>query len=80
LVVAVLAAAGFAIDPETGLRDLPCLWVTLFDWECFGCGLTRAGALLLRGRVHEAIAMNMLILPVAAMAVSLVARERLWRK
>lgn len=67
LAVPVLALGyGFVVDPETGHNGIPCLWKTLFGVTCPGCGLTRAWALLLRGRWHEAASMNGLIFPVVA--------------
>ena len=71
LSLAALAAYGLMVEPGNGARGLPCLWTLIFHHKCFGCGLTRAGAYMLRGRVQEAISMNWLILPVTA----LVARE-----
>jgi|GEM_PF-1960791 len=65
LAVPCLALAyGFFVDPETGRHGIPCLWKTLFGITCPGCGLTRAWAMLLRGRWHEAAGMNWLIYPV----------------
>jgi hypothetical protein len=55
---------GLVVDPETGRHGIPCLWKTLFGITCPGCGLTRAWAMLLRGRWHEAARMNWLIYPV----------------
>lgn len=55
---------GWIVDPETGRHGIPCLWKTLFGVTCPGCGLTRAWAMLLRGRWLEAARMNWLIYPV----------------
>lgn len=67
------ALIGYAtlIAPDGGGVGLPCLFRLTFGFDCFGCGLSRAGTLLLRGRVLEAAEMNALIFPV----VLLVARE-----
>jgi hypothetical protein len=66
LVTLGLLSYGLLTDPDTGAGGLPCLWRTLFGIECPGCGLSRAGALLLRGRVHDAAMMNWCIFPVVA--------------
>jgi hypothetical protein len=81
---------GIYLDPATGRGGLPCLWKILFGFECFGCGLSRAGALLMRGRVHDAAIMNPLIFPfVVVSALEFVRnrrfgidleRIRLWQK
>lgn len=58
-----LLVYALATNPSGG--GIPCIWRTLFDLECPGCGLTHAGALLLRGRFADAAAMNWLIFPLA---------------
>jgi Protein of unknown function (DUF2752) len=58
-----LLAYGLIVDPDTGRNGIPCLWKTLFGFNCPGCGLSRAGALLLHGRLREAVTMNWLIVP-----------------
>jgi hypothetical protein len=63
LIITALLAYGLMVNPETGHGGIPCLWKTLFGFECPGCGLSRAGALLLRGRVQEAARANWLIFP-----------------
>ena len=63
---ALLLLYGLMIDPDTGAGGIPCLWNSLLGMDCPGCGLSRAGALLLRGRVQEAAQMNWLIFPFAA--------------
>lgn len=62
-IMAALLAYGSIVDPDTGNGGVPCLWRTLFGFECPGCGLSRAGALLLRGRFPEAAHANWLIFP-----------------
>jgi Protein of unknown function (DUF2752) len=62
-IMAALLAYALIVDPDTGYRGIPCVWKNLFGFECPGCGLSRAGALLLRGRVHEAVHSNWLIFP-----------------
>lgn len=62
-IVVALLAYGLIVDPETGQRGIPCLWKALFGFECPGCGLSRAGALLVRGRFAEAVHTNWLIFP-----------------
>ena len=59
----VLLVYGLIVDPDTGSGGVPCLWKSLFGLDCPGCGLSRAGALLLHGRVHEAASRNWLIFP-----------------
>jgi hypothetical protein len=59
------ATYAIAVDPYSGAGGLPCVWRMLSGLNCPGCGLSRASALLLRGHLAEAIAMNVLILPVA---------------
>lgn len=71
MVLGALICYGLLVDPETGRGGLPCLWQLATGSGCFGCGLSRAGALLLRGHPAQAAAMNWLIFP----AVALVALE-----
>ena len=52
---------GIALDPESGAHGIPCLWKMLVGWECPGCGLSRAWALLVRGQFLHALKMNWLI-------------------
>ena len=65
LTFVALLCYGLMVDPKTG-GGIPCLWKTLFGINCPGCGLSRAGALLLHGRLVEAARMNLLVFPVAA--------------
>lgn len=60
-----LIAYGLIVDPDTGKNSIPCLWKTFLGFECPGCGLSRAGALLLHGRLREAAARNWIIFPFA---------------
>ncbi len=71
----VLAIYGLAVDPTTGSGGVPCLWRLVFGVECPGCGLSRADALLFRGHVRDAVAMNWLIVPVVLMALCCFAAE-----
>lgn len=48
---------------------LPCLWRLWFGLTCPGCGLSRANAFLVRGLVHDAIAMNVLVIPLWLIAI-----------
>lgn len=59
---------GAMIDPATGDGGIPCLWRLCFGLTCPGCGLSRAVALLTRGQLDEAVAMNWMILPVVLIA------------
>jgi hypothetical protein len=65
LAFAALLCYGLMVDPTTG-GGIPCLWKTLFGINCPGCGLSRAGALLLHGHLVEAARMNWLVFPVAS--------------
>ena len=64
-----LFAYGLIVDPDTGKNGIPCLWKSFFNVTCPGCGLSRAGALLLRCRFSEAVATNVLIVPSAIVFV-----------
>jgi hypothetical protein len=66
-VVCLLVAYGFGVNPTTGAGGLPCLWKSCFGFECPGCGLSRAGAFLVRGEVAAAIRQNWLIVPVVVL-------------
>jgi hypothetical protein len=66
LAFVALLIYGLIVDPETGKGGIPCLWKALFGLNCPGCGLSRAGALLLHGRLAEAAKMNWIIFPVVA--------------
>jgi len=59
----VLLVYGLIVDPNTGSGGIPCLWKSGLGFNCPGCGLSRAGALLLHGRFQEAARMNWLIFP-----------------
>ncbi len=60
---------GLAVDPTTGSGGIPCLWRLICGFECPGCGLSRATALLFRGHVYSAVEMNWLIVPLVVIAV-----------
>jgi len=60
---------GFIVNPTTEYGGIPCLWRLIFDIQCFGCGLSRADALFIRGHVGQAIEMNWLIVPIYVVAV-----------
>lgn len=66
-VVGLLVAYGFRVNPINGAGGLPCLWKTCFGFECPGCGLSRAGAFLVRGEITAAIRQNWLIVPVVVL-------------
>ena len=65
LILMGLIGYGLAIDPSNGSHGIPCLWKLIFHHECLGCGLSRAGAYLVRGNIEQAMTTNWLILPVA---------------
>jgi hypothetical protein len=46
---------------------LPCIFKTIFNRDCPGCGLQRSLFLLLRGRLNESIEMYWATLPILAM-------------
>lgn len=74
LVIGALALYGIGVDPESGAGGLPCLWKWATGSNCLGCGLSRAGALLLRGRWADAAAMNWLIFPVLMLTLVVLIR------
>lgn len=48
--------------------SIPCLWLTLFDFECPGCGITTALTYILRldfERAYEANKLILILLPAA---------------
>jgi len=68
-VLAALFTYALAVDPQTGQGGIPCLWKTLFGFDCPGCGISRAAALLLRGDLEKAARANWLIVPFACVSV-----------
>jgi hypothetical protein len=67
-----VAAVGLAVwDPARHGGPAVCPWRVLTGSPCPGCGLTRAGGALLRGRVDEAIQLHPLVLLVAVQVVAL---------
>jgi uncharacterized protein DUF2752 len=68
LALPVLAGYGLVVDPVTGAGGVPCLWNTLFNVVCPGCGLSHANAYLWRGHVVDALGANVLIVPVVVVA------------
>ena len=79
VVLTALLIYGIIVNPTDGTNGLPCLWKMVFNHECPGCGLSRAGAFLIRGRVSEALSANWLILPTVGLAAlhiySLISKE-----
>ena len=64
-------ASGATLCPTAGLTGIPCP----------GCGLTRAGLALLRGRVSQAWAYHPLIFvvgPAVALYITLLATDAFW--
>jgi hypothetical protein len=45
-------------------RKVPCLFQYLFDFDCFGCGITRSLILLLHGDFLDSFNMHLLGVPV----------------
>lgn len=64
-----LMTYGWFVNPVTGHGGLPCIWRVFFGFECPGCGLSRANALLVHGFVQDAVASNCLIAPVWFVAI-----------
>jgi hypothetical protein len=64
-----VAGYGVMATPIGGGGALPCLWRLWFGLTCPGCGLSRANALLVRGLVNDAIAMNVLVVPLWLIAL-----------
>jgi len=69
LILMGLIGYGLAIDPSNGSHGIPCLWKLIFHHECLGCGLSRAGAYLVRGNIEQAMTTNWLIFPVALLII-----------
>jgi len=69
LMLPALVAYGFLVNPLTGHGGLPCIWRLCCGFECPGCGLSRADALLVRGSFRDAVALNWLIVPVWLVAI-----------
>lgn len=57
--------------------SIPCLFNTLFDVECWGCGITRAIISLLHGEWGKSLAQNTMGLPVMAAITAISLREYL---
>lgn len=57
---ATLLALGFVALATSGPPS--CLFRSLLDWECFGCGMTRAVRAALAGEWPAALAHNRLVL------------------
>ena len=81
LVVAVvlgLALAGVILlaskDPQKTIGYPPCFFRKVTGFACPGCGMTRAGHAMLKGRIVEALRWNplgALLLPVALVGLGL---------
>ncbi len=72
--VLVLALAAFFLRQAGPGRMPGCLFRTLTDWECPGCGMTRATHALLHGRVIEAFHFNpvgIILFPIACAALGI---------
>jgi hypothetical protein len=61
--MAALLLYGAIVNPTDGANGLPCLWSLMSGYGCPGCGLSRAGAFMLRGQFSKAVASNWLIIP-----------------
>lgn len=69
-----------AIVPLEMLQQVPdvCIWRRVFGVECWGCGMTRALASMLKGEIAAAIAFNWRIVIVGPLMVYITARFA-WR-
>lgn len=66
VVLLLLVAAGLLYHAGTQIPGesqvlLPCVFFTLTDWHCPGCGVTRLVHALLHGRIYEAFRYNPLL-------------------
>lgn len=59
----VFLSAAWLYYPYCNDGPTLCLWKRFFNFECLGCGLTRAACLLSRGFYDDAIAMNWGVVP-----------------
>jgi len=82
LLAPVLFSAAWVYYPYCHDGPIFCLWKRFLNFECPGCGLTRAACLLSHGHYAEALAMNWRIIPVAAIAtaISVKATQTLFRQ
>ncbi len=63
--------------PPSALQTLlpACLFDSLLDIECWGCGLSRALMLGLQGRILDAVAVNALAVPVLLVLAALFVQQ-----
>ncbi len=73
---ALLGVSLAALGPERlGRGPRLCLISAIIRRPCPACGITRATAALLRGDVRQAYRLNPRVLPVALVALVLIARD-----
>ncbi|WP_152286348.1 DUF2752 domain-containing protein [Flavicella marina] len=54
---------------------VPCVFKSFFQFDCFGCGFTRATVLLLKGRWIDAFEMNKLVFVVLPMLMYIMVKD-----
>ncbi len=76
LLPVVLATALAAGHAEGGAPwSVPCVINTLFDIDCWGCGITRAIISLLHGEWDRSLGLHVMALPVLAVITAISLRE-----
>lgn len=61
LLLLILLAFGLLV---VFVFDVKCLFKSIFDFPCPGCGLTRAFRALFQGNIIKACSYNILVLPI----------------
>lgn len=74
-VVLLTALAAGASETGGAPWTLACLFDTLFDIECWGCGITRAIVSLLHGQWEQSWSHNIMAFPVLAVITAVSLRE-----
>lgn len=54
---------------------IPCVWRTLFDIECFGCGLTTAFQNLIQLNLSAALKSNWLIIVIVPLGLTYIIQD-----
>jgi hypothetical protein len=71
LLAPVLFSAAWLYYPHCNDGPTFCLWKRFLDFDCPGCGLTRAACLLSHGQYTDAFAMNWRIVLVTAIIAAI---------
>ena len=74
-IVGMLAFLAIVPVDVIALGPTLCLFKRFFGVECFGCGMTRALAMLLHGDMAGALQHNRLVLVTAAFLLALAVRD-----